>query len=432
MDRLFLRIQLHMLASLFFAGILCSIFIGRRIDERVSNNVEETYSVPVALMAHIIAENRTSESDIQKSLERSAAQFGTGVALIRRSDAKIDDRELERLDRGEVIRTGRLGQLHIFARIEGTDKLIRLGPLNVAPALRGGLGIGILLVVVMALSIGVHWFLRPIRRRLADLGQTASALGRGELSARAKVESHDAIGTLALAFNRMAAEIERLIDAQEELLRMTSHELRTPIQRLHFALESVRDAEDETGREHGLRLIERDLDELDRLIEELLTYVRLGDHRLPAQSSVDVHPLMGKLFEVLSELKGDRALTTRMPAEKPLWVDVEARLLRRAVSNLVVNALRHAHSRVEINVTREERTIRIDVDDDGPGIAVADRERIFEPFQRLDDERTQNSRGFGLGLAIVRRIAEVHGGSVVVLESDWGGARMRLLFPQNA
>jgi signal transduction histidine kinase len=431
-DRLFFRIQLHMLASLLFAGILGAIFVAPRINERINKNIEESTSVPVAIMAQLLADSHAPEGDIHQSLQRASARFRVPVEFIRRSDANLDDRELARLDRGEVVRTGRTFRAHVFVRIEGQDKLVRLGPLNVVPPMSGAPGIVIFLLVLAALSIGVHWFLRPIRRRLADLGQTAGALGRGELRARATVGSLDAIGTLASAFNRMADEIERLIAAQEELLRMTSHELRTPIQRLHFALESVRDANDGAERERGLRLIERDLEELDHLIEELLTYVRLKDHRAPVRTSVELRPVIDELVEVLSELKGDIALTIRAPDEKTLRVDVEARLIRRAVSNLIVNALRHTRSRVEITVAREGHAIRIYVDDDGPGIPATDRERIFEPFQRLDDERTNSSRGFGLGLAIVRRIAEVHGGSVAVFTSDWGGARLRLSFPQNA
>jgi signal transduction histidine kinase len=112
-------------------------------------------------------------------------------------------------------------------------------------------------------------------------------------------------------------------------------------------------------------------------------------------------------------------------------VEIDARLFRRAISNLIVNALRHAHSRVEVSLERKEQVLCIHVDDDGPGIPVADRERIFEPFQRLDDERTRNGRGSGLGLAIVRRIAEVHGGHISVLTSGLGGARFQFSLPQE-
>jgi signal transduction histidine kinase len=431
-DRLFIRIQLHILASLLLGGILCGIFVAPRINERVRLNMEESGSVPVAIMAQVIADSRMSQRELYASLERASARFHVPVTFIDRGDADLDEQQFAQLDRGEVLRLGGTFRPNIFVRINGTNAFVRFGPLQVAPPLSGGRGVAILVVVLAALSLGIYWFLRPIRQRLAELGQTAAALGRGDLGARATVGPSDAIGALASTFNRMADEIERLIAAQEELLRMTSHELRTPIQRLHFAIESVRDAHDATARERGLCLIDRDLEELDQLIEELLTYVRLKDHRAPVRTSIELCTILEELIEVVSELKGDITLTFRGPAEGSFLVDVEARLLRRAVSNLLVNALRHARSRVDVTVGREGRMIRICVDDDGPGIPIADRERIFEPFQRLDDERTKSSRGFGLGLAIVRRIAEIHGGSVAVLTSEWGGARLRLSIPQKA
>lgn len=227
----------------------------------------------------------------------------------------------------------------------------------------------------------------------------------------------------------MAEELQRLIADREELLYMTSHELRTPIQRMHFGLERAREARQPGERERALDRMDRDISELDQLIEELLTYVRLKERRALPGAPVDVRGVIEELCETMSDTPAGRALVAPDPSESPLTVTVEARLIRRATSNLIVNALRYARSRVEVTVRREGQSIFIHVDDDGPGIPAAHRARVFEPFHRLDDERTQESHGFGLGLAIVRRIAEVHGGSVAALASELGGARLRLSFP---
>jgi signal transduction histidine kinase len=227
----------------------------------------------------------------------------------------------------------------------------------------------------------------------------------------------------------MAGEIQNLVTAQEELLRMTSHELRTPIQRLHFGLEHLRSAHGPAREEEALDRMEADLTELDELIEELLTYVRLKDSAAPARERVEVFPVLEELCDTSSRMSAGVTLAGPRSTESPLAVAVEARLLRRAISNLIVNALRHARSRVEVSLTREGSRVHVHVDDDGPGIPQADRERIFEPFQRLDDERTRRSKGSGLGLAIVRRIAETHGGDISALTSELGGARFQLSLP---
>ena len=292
--------------------------------------------------------------------------------------------------------------------------------------LEGWRGAAIVLLFVLGVALGIWMLLRPLRRQLRDLCATAEALGRGELGARAQVGSRDAIGTLATTLNRMGDEIQRLIAEREELLHMTSHELRTPIQRMHFGLERARGARQPEERDRAHDRIDRDLSELDALIEELLTYVRLNETSEPAPSFIDARPVIEATCEAMSDMADGIALVAPDPRGDPLPVGVEARLIRRATSNLIVNALRYARARVEVTVKREGELVHVHVDDDGPGIPVSARARIFEPFHRLDDDRARASRGFGLGLAIVRRIAEAHGGSVVALGSDLGGARLRL------
>nr|WP_254627536.1 ATP-binding protein [Myxococcus sp. CA040A] len=291
--------------------------------------------------------------------------------------------------------------------------------------LGGARGGALLLFFVGGLSLGIFALLRPVRRQLLDLRRTAEALGRGELGARAQVGSRDVIGALSAAVNHMGAELQRSITLRDELLHNTSHELRAPSQRLHFSLALAREASEPDAREHAFDRVERSLSELDALIDELLTYARLKAHGAHKETRVDVRPVLAALCETLTLLPHKAVLAAPGPDEEPLVVRVEARLIERATSNLILNALRHANSRVQVSLSREERVIHIHVDDDGPGIPLAERERIFEPFHRLDDER----HGFGLGLAIVHRIAEVHGGSVRALGSALGGARFTLSFP---
>ena len=223
------------------------------------------------------------------------------------------------------------------------------------------------------------------------------------------------------------AELQQLIASQRELLRMVSHELRTPLQRMHFALERIRKAEDAAHRNDGLRRMERDLGELDALIDELLTYVRLQhDSPLP-RHAVELSRLLDEVIEAQSELTDAVALRALpAPAELPK-VMANARMLRRALGNLIENGLRNARSRVEVAVAYSGSPLRIDIaiDDDGPGVPAAERERIFAPFQRLPTGQQRGPAGCGLGLAIVRRIAEHHEGTITVDDSPLGGARFR-------
>lgn len=300
-------------------------------------------------------------------------------------------------------------------RLFGSKGALRQGPL--LPTL-----------LMAGLLVGLYLSLRPIRQRLRRLAATSDRLGSGDLTARADEGSKDVIGVLARSFNQMAAQLQRLISAQQEILRVVSHELRTPLQRLHFLIEQVRDTHDEAARATALERMERDLAELDHLIDELLTYSRLEDGSAIEQRRVDAGAIALELCETLAPPAGTVKLVLRGSLEGPLDVPGERRLVRRALSNLISNALRHARSRVEVAVQREAGHILIQVEDDGPGVPPANRERIFEPFwcQQAGREEAR-APGFGLGLAIVRRIAVRGGGGVEVFTSQpLGGAGFQL------
>jgi signal transduction histidine kinase len=428
-DRLFLRVYLHIFAGVLLAGVAAKAFVIPRINAQLARNIEASFAVPVALMAEMFQERYSQYHDFGGPAEQASKRFDVPVVIIPRADAPLGAAALGRLDVGEVVRAGHVFESVLYARIEGTGYVLQVGPLPLMFPLGGARGAGLFLCFVGGLSLGVFALLRPVRRQLLDLRRTAEALGRGELDARAAVGSRDVIGALSTALNHMGEDLQRSIAMREELLHITSHELRAPTQRLHFSLALAREAVEPDDREQAFERVERSLEELDQLIDELLTYVRLKGRRTPAGAAVDVRPVLAALCETLTIVPSRAAIAAPVPCAEPLVVRVEARLVERATSNLILNALRYARSRVQVSLTREGRAIHIHVDDDGPGIPLAERERIFEPFHRLDDERTEESPGFGLGLAIVRRIAEVHGGSVAALGSELGGARFTLSFP---
>ncbi len=418
-----------LLLGIAVAAACAMVFVFPRVRDRVGRNIAETTSPPITYLAEELAEAGREHGTYQPVLERAQRRAGIGVDIVRRDTLTLDTATAEALDRGEVVQTQHFLRSVMYARIDGTGDLVRVGPINPVHPFGEGRGLALLLLFIGGLCGGVFLLVEPLRRRLAALARVTAAFGRGDLSARARRGPRDAIDDLGRSFNHMADEIQRLVAAQQGLLRMVSHELRTPMQRLHFNVERVRDASDDEAREQALDRMARDLDELDELIEELLTYVRLKDQAPARSERVDAGPVVDDVCAGLSPLGGVVTMTVAARADEPLPVAVEARSLRRAVSNLVTNALRHARARVVVRVERDGDGVRIDVDDDGPGVPPEAREQVFEPFRRLDDARTRGTRGFGLGLAIVRRIAEQNGGTIVVLVSDLGGARFRLTLP---
>ena len=252
-------------------------------------------------------------------------------------------------------------------------------------------GLSVLALILVAVGVGAYPVARRLTRRLERLQHGVEALGAGELSARVKVEGNDEVARLAESFNRAAERIEALVGANKQLLAAASHELRTPLARIRMAVELMKERADPQKK----RELEQDITELDALLEEILLASRL--EALPGLEQRDPVDLLALAAEEAArydvEAQGER-----------LNIDGDPRLLRRMVRNLLENARRHGAPPLELRVTREE----IRVCDAGPGVPPMERERIFEPFYR----RPGSSEGSGLGLALVRQIAERHGGKV--------------------
>lgn len=274
----------------------------------------------------------------------------------------------------------------------------------------------------------VWWLAWPLHRRLDRLRDTAAALSDGDLSARTGLGDEGPLGEVASALDGLAARIERLLDRQTEILRGVSHELRTPLTRIRYRLEEVVDAADPEARRREAERIEDELEAMDELIGEVLSYVRVEPGAPSLQRvPLDLSPLLDDVVETEAPLDGRVVVRRRDAGTVQLLAD--ERLFRRAVRNLVANAVRHATARVEVELVDRGAILVVIVDDDGPGVAPDDRERVFQPFVRLQDGRKRDPKGSGLGLAMVRRIAVAHAGQVHIDTSPLGGARFVIEVP---
>lgn len=281
------------------------------------------------------------------------------------------------------------------------------------------------MLMMLMLSLGVYGLIVPLERKTNLVRNALNKMQMGDLTVRLNVEGDDEMATLAHSYNDMVEHIQRLIEAQKELMRAVSHELRTPVARIRFGLEMLSEEDDCDVRAMQMELIDKDIEELNQLIDEIMTYAKL-EQGMP---SFDFEPIV--LCDVLEQvaheteaLKTQKTIELLAPSVDDI-ADAEYRYLHRVVQNLVGNAVRYANSKVRISggILPDGQAF-VCVEDDGAGIPEADRKRVFEVFTRLDDSRTRASGGYGLGLSIVARIAYWFGGTVEVDESpDLGGAR---------
>lgn len=282
---------------------------------------------------------------------------------------------------------------------------------------------------MLAVLIGIVLFfwVRPHWRDLEKLRLAAERFGDNDLSVRIKLSKRSNIRDLAEHFNLMAARIESLIANQRELTNAVSHELRTPIARLSFELDQLKQQPDASQNRELIADMYADLGELEEMVSELLTYASLERgatviKRENIQAANWLDSVVGSVA-LEAEAAGVQLLIGECRLDT---VRIEPRFMARAVINLLRNAIRYAEQRVEVTLVRTGDFYEVQVNDDGPGVPVHGREKIFEPFSRLDASRDRRTGGFGLGLALVRRVSQSHGGQVEVGDSPWGGASFRM------
>ncbi len=289
-------------------------------------------------------------------------------------------------------------------------------------AMPGGLGLAILLALLfIGVAAGAWPVVRRLTRRLEALQQGVDAFGKGALGQRVTEDGRDEVAALAGSFNRAATRIEALVRSHQSLLANASHELRSPLTRLKMALSLVKEAAP-PQRAALEREIEANIGELDALVEEVLLASRLdAAHVFEAGGPVELLGIAAEeAARVNAQVQGQETL-----------VQGDERLLRRALRNLLENARRYGGDEIEVSVGAAAAGHEVRVSDRGLGVPDAFRERIFEPFFRLPGH-AEREGGVGLGLSLVRQIAERHGGSIRCEPRAGGGSSFVLTLPASA
>jgi signal transduction histidine kinase len=297
-------------------------------------------------------------------------------------------------------------------------------------------GLAIIGGVLLALAVGSIPLARSIAWPIERITDAARRLGAGDLSARAGVRGRGEVGELGRTFDETAARLERLVRSEQELLANVSHELRTPMARIRVALELAAEGDLEKARRH-LAGIGADLDELDRMVEDVLDAARLdfasGGSGWPVtRQPVDLGTVAREAADRFRESHPQRAVEVSVVDGLPA-VSGDGALLRRLVANLLDNAGKYSEpgAPVALRVAPGQGDVRLEVSDRGIGIDPADLPRLFTPFFRTDRSRARGTGGTGLGLALVKRIAEAHGGEVTVESAAGKGTTFRVRIPRE-
>lgn len=322
--------------------------------------------------------------------------------------------------------------IRVLAPTEIQDTVVDLGPIPLFNWFPLNLIISITLISMFLISLGVYALIFPLERKLQLIQSGITKVREGKLNTKVKVVGEDEIAHLAATFNSMTEHIRRLIESQRELTRAVSHELRTPVARIRFAVDMLADTDDYDDRMSQRDYIDQDIESLNGLIDEILTYAKLeeGSPKMDWEE-VDLQELVSQIARETNAL--GKPVTVKVgKVQKGVFAQADRRYLHRVLQNLAGNATRYAESTIIISAGLEKNEAFISVEDDGQGIPEKDREKVFIPFARLDDSRTRASGGYGLGLSIVSRIAFWFNGRMSVDESPTlGGARFIMKWPKS-
>ncbi len=273
-------------------------------------------------------------------------------------------------------------------------------------------------IAVVLASAGAAFIARRVVRPLSELTMAAAKVAGGSGTPHVAEQGPDDVRNAAIAFNAMAEKVTRTLESQRHLLSAVGHDLRTPITAMRINLEFVEDDELRNG-------LMRNLDELQVLTEQVLAAAKGASGERPRQ--VDLSALVESLCTDLDELGEPVSWINHSPAP----ISCRPNEIKRAVRNLVENAVAYGR-KAEVRISDTSDGYEVLVEDEGPGIPEGDRQRVFEPFVRLESSRNVATGGTGLGLTLVKAIAEGHGGAVLLENRPGGGLRARMHLPRMA
>jgi signal transduction histidine kinase len=276
----------------------------------------------------------------------------------------------------------------------------------------------IVLVFVLLLSVyAVRWIIAP----LAAVAGAARSFGRSPLDNETiRSRGPREITQVADALNEMRTRIRALLDDRTRMLAAISHDLRTPLTRLRLRAERV----NEQSLRDGML---GDLVNVSRMLDETLDYLRDGGKR-EAMCRIDLPSVLQTICWDFADV--GHAVSYQGPS-RLAWI-VQPRALARAISNIVENGVKHGDTVTVTLRTERPQRVEIEIADDGPGIPVTLRGKVFEPFFKSDSARAQNGVGFGLGLSIARDIIKRHGGDIALLSREPAGLAVRILLPADS
>ena len=384
----------------------------------------------IAMIHNYILKNDLESID--SKIEKLSSHSTLPLEKITRENIQITKNEQHELNKGTYIwRYNTDNTITFFLPLKTQNFLLKVGPSQSDKNLLAIILPAFVVIISAIISITLWHWLYPLWRDLKKLDLVAQQFGNGKLDSRAIVSKYTIASSLGTSFNNMAESIQSLISSQRQLTNSIAHDLRTPIARVKFALEMQQDSNIEPlKKQHYERVVNKSLESMEQMINQLLIHARYS--RASDHATFCLTNLSDIVTDIIDSFpKQDKTIQLSCEASSNANCLLDPGALKRALENLMSNAIKYSVSKVDIHVSIDGDQCQIKVEDDGPGIKNSDYQNVFEPFAQLNNPHRDSSSGYGLGLAIVKQIALWHKGVVEVSESKLGGACFTLTWPLN-
>ena len=387
--------------------------------------VHDTYRGTASMISDQLTEN--PEED-QQTIKRLQEKFSYPLRLIP-SDTPLSEDIRQQFKSDHLAFDDEEGL--IYVTYGSSKKLLQMGPVISNDILDASPSAWLPFLLVWSIISAIVFLLllflafSPLWKDAISLRNTAEQLASGDLSSRAPDAQSWLFKPLASVLNRMATKVDRQLHNSKVISHAMAHELRTPVTRLRFGLTMLSEVQTDDEKNRQLIGINKDIEELESLINVSLNFFRMQQQEVVLHKTpISLRQWAQEVCTALQPVKPANIALSCTVEDKQ--ANIDTKIVSIALNNLLLNAFRYASTRVELIVSIEEENLFIEVNDDGSGIPEQARKEIFTPFSRLDDSRTRQTGGYGLGLAYVKLIAEYHYGSVQVTDNPWGGARFIL------
>ncbi|MBH0016094.1 MULTISPECIES: ATP-binding protein [unclassified Pseudoalteromonas] len=410
MGKLFTSLYLYIIVSLFVvSGVIEQLWPYEESQQQVF--LDDEFGQSLWLL-----------SQTSNGLKKLKHNFESKV--IERRDLILPQKQQSQLNQNHYLYLYDKQQRIVWYVDLGNDSLLQVGPVGVLTQESSSVWPYLLLLIIVGIPVGLWSFL--LWRDFAKLRKACEAV-EGLQDFQLNDSSKSFFLPITDTLKVMQQRIEFLLSAQQELTSSVSHEFRTPLARLKFAIVMLQEQMLDVKGEKYLTNMQTDISELESLVSEMLEYARL-DSQQPSLQPINCD-LAGLVKTTVEKLNFEARTTLSVNLPEHLNYYCDSHFMARVFQNLIGNALKYTHKKVKISLLQETKHIVLIVEDDGEGIAPAERENVFKPFTRLDKSRGKDTGGFGLGLAIVAKIVSWHQGECKAESSSLGGAKFIVYLP---